>query len=359
MAFKTFFFFFMILCYCNIIVTSQANTNIPKFTSILVFGDSSVDTGNNNHIDTIAKGNHLPYGQDFTNHIPTGRFSNGKLVPDMLSISLGLKKNGVPPYLQRDLSKDDLLSGVCFASGGTGFDELTSKISGVISMKEELEYFKEYLSNIKDIVGGNSSEVERIVNGALVILSAGTNDLIFNFYNLPNRRLQFSLNGYQDFLLHKVQRFIKELYYLGCRNIIVNGLPPIGCLPMQITAKSPFFRSCINEENSDAEIYNQKLQDLLIQLQSHLPGSKILYADTYNLISELIHNPRLHGFKETKVGCCGTGLLEAGPFCTELSYVCSNPSRFVFFDSIHPSESTYDKAAQYLIDEILPKFGEN
>lgn len=64
---------------------------------------------------------------------------------------------------------------------------------------------------------------------------------------------------------------------------------------MQITAKSPFFRSCINEENSDAEIYNQKLQDLLIQLQSHLPGSKILYADTYNLISELIHNPRLHG----------------------------------------------------------------
>lgn len=209
MAFKTFFFFFMILCYCNIIVTSQANTNIPKFTSILVFGDSSVDTGNNNHIDTIAKGNHLPYGQDFTNHIPTGRFSNGKLVPDMLSISLGLKKNGVPPYLQRDLSKDDLLSGVCFASGGTGFDELTSKISGVISMKEELEYFKEYLSNIKDIVGGNSSEVERIVNGALVILSAGTNDLIFNFYNLPNRRLQFSLNGYQDFLLHKVQRFIK------------------------------------------------------------------------------------------------------------------------------------------------------
>ncbi|XP_006350140.1 GDSL esterase/lipase At2g31540-like [Solanum tuberosum] len=207
MALKTCFFFFMILCYCNIII-SQAN-NIPKFTSILVFGDSSVDTGNNNHIDTIAKGNHLPYGQDFTNHIPTGRFSNGKLVPDMLSISLGLKKNGVPPYLQRDLLKNDLITGVCFASGGTGYDELTSTISGVISMKEELEYFKEYLSKIKDIVGGNSSEVERIVNGALVIVSAGTNDLIFNFYDLPNRRLQFSLSGYQDFLLDKVQSFIK------------------------------------------------------------------------------------------------------------------------------------------------------
>ncbi|KAH0711050.1 hypothetical protein KY284_012477 [Solanum tuberosum] len=186
-------------------------------------------------------------------------------------------------------------------------------------MKEELEYFKEYLSKIKDIVGGNSSEVERIVNGALVIVSAGTNDLIFNFYDLPNRRLQFSLSGYQDFLLDKVQSFIKELYYLGCRNIIVNGLPPIGCLPMQITAKSPFFRSCINDENLDAQIYNEKLQDLLIQLQSHLPGSKTLYVDTYNFISGLIHNPQLHGFEETKVGCCGSGLIEAGPFCTELS----------------------------------------
>uniref|UniRef100_M1AD44 GDSL esterase/lipase n=1 Tax=Solanum tuberosum TaxID=4113 RepID=M1AD44_SOLTU len=212
----------------------------------------------------------------------------------MLSISLGLKKNGVPPYLQRDLLKNDLITGVCFASGGTGYDELTSTISGVISMKEELEYFKEYLSKIKDIVGGNSSEVERIVNGALVIVSAGTNDLIFNFYDLPNRRLQFSLSGYQDFLLDKVQSFIKELYYLGCRNIIVNGLPPIGCLPMQITAKSPFFRSCINDENLDAQIYNEKLQDLLIQLQSHLPGSKILYVDTYNFIAGLIHNPQLH-----------------------------------------------------------------
>ncbi|PHT26149.1 GDSL esterase/lipase [Capsicum baccatum] len=346
------FIYFMIFCNIDIIrVTSQA---IPKFTSILVFGDSTVDTGNNNHILTIAKGNHPPYGQDYPNHIPTGRFSNGKLVPDLLAIHLKLKKNGVPPYMQPDLPTSELLTGICFASGGTGFDELTSTISGAIPMRKQLDYFKEYLRKIRDVVGEN--EADRIVNGALVIVSAGTNDFIFNFYDVPKRRLQFSLSMYQDFLLDKLQNFVKELYDFGCRNIIVNGLPPIGCLPIQMTAKSPLLRTCINKENVDAQIYNQKLEHLLIQLQTHLPRSKILYVDSYYFVSDLINNPQQYGFEETKRGCCGSGLVEAGPLCTRLSPVCSDPSQYIFFDSIHPTESTYYKATNYLIKQLLPKF---
>ncbi|XP_060196180.1 GDSL esterase/lipase At2g24560-like [Lycium barbarum] len=345
-------FFFFTIFFCNIsIITSQA---IPKFTSILVFGDSTVDTGNNNHILTIAKGNHPPYGQDYPNHIPTGRFSNGKLVPDILAILLNLKKNGVPPYMQPDLPTNELLTGICFASGGTGYDELTSTISGAIPMRKQLDYFKEYLRKIRVLVG--EIEAERIVNGALVIVSAGTNDFIFNFYDLPKRRLRFSLSKYQDFLLGKVQSFVKELYDLGCRNIIVNGLPPIGCLPIQMTAKSPLLRTCINKENFDAQIYNQKLEHLLLQLQAHLPGSKILYIDSYAFVSDLINNAQEYGFEETKRGCCGSGLVEAGPLCTRLSPVCSDPSQFIFFDSIHPTESTYYKATDYLLKQLLPKF---
>lgn len=54
-------------------------------TSIVVFGDSSVDPGNNNNLpDTWHKGNFLPYGNDFGHSIPTGRFTNGKLVTDFI-----------------------------------------------------------------------------------------------------------------------------------------------------------------------------------------------------------------------------------------------------------------------------------
>lgn len=58
------------------------------FPAVLVFGDSIVDTGNNNFIKTIAKCNFPPYGQDFMGGNPTGRFSNGKVPADLIGIRL-------------------------------------------------------------------------------------------------------------------------------------------------------------------------------------------------------------------------------------------------------------------------------
>lgn len=52
-------------------------------TALWVFGDSLVDNGNNNFINSIAKSNYYPYGIDF-NRGPTGRFSNGKTFIDIL-----------------------------------------------------------------------------------------------------------------------------------------------------------------------------------------------------------------------------------------------------------------------------------
>lgn len=49
-----------------------------------MFGDSTVDSGNNNYIVTPFKANFPPYGIDFVNHVPTGRFTNGRLVTDFV-----------------------------------------------------------------------------------------------------------------------------------------------------------------------------------------------------------------------------------------------------------------------------------
>ena len=56
-------------------------------TCVLVFGDSSVDSGNNNILQTTAKSNFPPYGKDFFNGHPTGRFSNGRLAPDFIGMN--------------------------------------------------------------------------------------------------------------------------------------------------------------------------------------------------------------------------------------------------------------------------------
>ncbi|CAK9310662.1 unnamed protein product [Citrullus colocynthis] len=68
------------------------------FPAILTFGDSAVDVGNNNNRLSMFKANYLPYGRDFINHKPTGRFCNGKLVSDITAESLGFKSYP-PAYL--------------------------------------------------------------------------------------------------------------------------------------------------------------------------------------------------------------------------------------------------------------------
>lgn len=77
----------------------------------------------------------------------------------------------------------------------------------------------------------------------------------------------------------------------------IAGLPPIGCLPIQITAKfkTSYDRRCIEEENLDALVYNKKLARVLPKIQSLLPRSKIVYADVYEPLNEMINNPLKFG----------------------------------------------------------------
>ncbi|PWA91989.1 GDSL-like Lipase/Acylhydrolase family protein [Artemisia annua] len=328
--------------------------NFTNFPAILVFGDSTVDTGNNNYIATAIKGNHYPYGKDFPGHVSTGRFSNGKLSVDFIASMLGVKQT-IPPFLQPYLSANELRTGVCFASAGTGYDDLTAAITGVVPVGNQVDLFEGYRKRLKKIVG--DEEAKRIIGGSLVIISAGTNDFIFNYYDAPTRRLEFDIDGYQDFILERVHNFVKELYYLGCRTLVLAGLPPIGCLPIQITAniKGRFHSKCVEEQNADARAYNRKLVALLTQIQMSLKGSRLFYADIYNPIMDIIRCPKQHGFRETMKGCCGTGLLEAGPLCTPLTPLCHNSSEYMFFDSIHPSEKTYRYVTECLKKQILDK----
>lgn len=58
----------------------------PLVPALNIFGDSVVDVGNNNKLQTLIKANFPPYGRDFVNHKPTGRFCNGKLATDFTGI---------------------------------------------------------------------------------------------------------------------------------------------------------------------------------------------------------------------------------------------------------------------------------
>ena len=53
-------------------------------SALYVFGDSTVDSGNNNFLITQAKANYIPYGVDFGDGKPTGRYTNGRTEADFI-----------------------------------------------------------------------------------------------------------------------------------------------------------------------------------------------------------------------------------------------------------------------------------
>ncbi|KZV55252.1 hypothetical protein F511_06729 [Dorcoceras hygrometricum] len=87
--------------------------------AFFVFGDSLVDVGNNNYLATTARADAPPYGLDYPTHRPTGRFSNGFNIPDLISQKIGGRESPLP-YLSPELNGERLLVGANFASAGVG-----------------------------------------------------------------------------------------------------------------------------------------------------------------------------------------------------------------------------------------------
>ncbi|KAF5758858.1 putative triacylglycerol lipase [Helianthus annuus] len=321
--------------------------------AVIVFGDSSVDAGNNNQIQTVLKSNFRPYGRDFFGGKPTGRFSNGRVPPDFISESFGLRPY-VPAYLDPAYNISDFATGVCFASAGTGYDNTTSDVLSVIPLWKEVEYYKEYQKKLRDYLGDQKANT--IISEAVYLTSMGTNDFLENYYTLPNRRSQYNINQYQDYLVTIAESFIKELYGVGARKVSLGGLPPMGCLPLERTTS--FMNgnggTCNTNYNKVAMAFNGKLSGLVERLNSELPGSKIVFSNPYPIFEQIVQKPSSFGFASASVACCATGLFEMGYMCDQYNpFTCSNANTYVFWDSFHPTEKTNRIISDHLFKTVL------
>ncbi|KAM0821562.1 hypothetical protein ACQ4PT_072105 [Festuca glaucescens] len=339
-------------------VAAAAAGGKKKVPAIIVFGDSSVDTGNNNFIPTIARSNFWPYGRDFADGLPTGRFSNGRLATDFISEAFGLPRT-IPAYLDTNLTIDDLATGVSFASASTGLDNATAGIMSVISIAEQLGYLREYKERLRLSKLGEAG-AEEIVGEALYIWSIGTNDFIENYYNLPQRRMQYATAAeYGAYLLGLVEAAVREVHALGGRKMDFTGLTPMGCLPAERLGNRDDPGQCNEEYNAVARSFNGRLRgELVPKLNRELSGLRLVYADTYDLFDAVVRKPVDYGFENAERGCCGTGLFEAGYFCglgTSMQ-LCGNANKYVFFDAIHPTERMYSILADTVINTTLHVF---
>ncbi|CAA3021506.1 GDSL esterase lipase EXL3-like [Olea europaea subsp. europaea] len=335
-----------LVCIGESVITLPKNSTIP---ALFVFGDSVVDTGNNNFLLTTANANHPPYGQDFMGGKPTGRFSNGKVPPDFIAEEFGIKAL-LPAYLDLSLQAQDLVTGVNFASGGAGYDPLTSNVS-VFSLSDQLAMFKEYIVKLKGIVG--EERTSNILRESIVIVALGSNDITNTYFSTPLRKFIYNVPSYADLLVSSASSFVQDLYELGSRRIGVFGLPPIGCVPSQRTLKGGVTRNCVDSYNRAAELFNKKLSDELNLINRKLPEARMVYIDVYYFILDLIQNHKKYGFGIANIGCCGTGLIEVTYLC---KYACSNVSDYVFWDSFHPTEKAYRLITHQILKQNIKSF---
>ncbi|KAH8489571.1 hypothetical protein Peur_058943 [Populus x canadensis] len=334
-----------------LVVVAETTAKVP---AIIVFGDSSVDAGNNNVISTLLKSNFKPYGRDFEGGLPTGRFCNGRIPPDFISEAFGLKP-AIPAYLDPLYSISDFATGVCFASAGTGYDNATSNVLNVIPLWKELEYYKDYQNKLRAYVGDRKAN--EIFSEALYLMSLGTNDFLENYYTIPTRRSQFTVRQYEDFLVGLARNFITELYHLGGRKISLTGVPPMGCLPLERTTNIMGRHDCLQEYNDVAMEFNGKLEGLASQLKRELPGLRLLYTRTaYDTFDQIIRTPAAYGFQVTGMACCATGTFEMSYLCNEHSITCRDANKYVFWDAFHPTEKTNQIISQKLIPILLAEF---
>ncbi|WCJ32669.1 GDSL esterase/lipase EXL3 [Euphorbia peplus] len=328
--------------------------NGEKFPAIIVFGDSIVDPGNNNYVNTIVKCDFPPYGRDFVNAMPTGRFSNGVIPSDLIGGQLGIK-DLVPPYLDPNLKLQDLITGVSFASGATGYDPQTPQSVSVLSLSDQLDLFKQYLSNIESQVG--KEKKAEILSRSFFLICIGSDDIANTYFTLPFRRAHYDINSYTDLLVNSASTFYQELYKIGARKIAVLGLPPLGCVPSQRTLGGGIERKCSHKANEAAKLFNAKISSKIDSLNKQLHGVRLVYFDIYYPLLSLIQNPSKYGFEVATKGCCGTGNIEVSILCnpTEEEETCRDASKYIFWDSYHPTQKTYQILVPIILNQGISK----
>ncbi|XP_019151532.1 PREDICTED: GDSL esterase/lipase At5g33370-like [Ipomoea nil] len=345
----------LLLCFIFFILgasSSSANTHQVDEgrRALFVFGDSLVDAGNNNYIGSCARADSPPYGLDYPTHSPTGRFSNGFNIADILSQQIGGRESPLP-YLSPEIKQQrgTLLAGANFASAGVGIlNDTGTQFERIIRMPEQLHYFSEYQHRLRAQIGADRAR--ELVNQALVLVSVGGNDFVNNYYLTPNstRSQEFDLPHYVCHLISEYQKILIKLYKLGARRVLVTGTGPLGCVPAELAQRSKR-GECASELQRAASLFNPQLIEMLQGLNTRLGSPVFIAANTHQVHIDFIINPQAFGFVTSKIACCGQGPYNGIGLCTSLSNLCSNRDEYAFWDPFHPSE----KANRIIVQQIM------
>ncbi|PIN24308.1 Sinapine esterase [Handroanthus impetiginosus] len=340
------------------ISAKQAPTPTRPFSTIYAFGDSYTDTGNTRS-NTGPSGfmfvSNLPYGRTFF-HRPTNRYSDGRLVIDFAAAALSLPF--LPPYLDPKADRSD---GVNFAvAGSTAIihsffvkNNLSLNITPQ-SISTQLTWFNQFLEKkgCKDLAT-TRKECEDVFKDALIwVGEIGANDYAYSFGS------SVTSATIQGLAINSVTGFLQALLKKGAKYVVVQGLPPTGCLTLSLYLAPTEDRDsdgCVGSVNKQSDNHNAALKAKLDIFRKQFPQSTIVYADYYNAYMNVIKNRNRYGFKELYKACCGHG---GGAYNFDYfsacgspsSNSCARPSQYINWDGVHLTEGMYRAVADAFVN---------
>ncbi|CAN6173652.1 unnamed protein product [Urochloa humidicola] len=310
-----------------------------------VFGDSSLDVGNNNYLPAganVFRANMPYYGIDFPG-VPAGRFSNGDNIADFIAKNIGLWSSP-PPYLMLEpspglLASSGLETGVSYASGGSGIVDSTNAGSN-IPLSKQVQYFK--ATRAKMVAAAGYAAVDALLARSVFLIRDGSNDLsVFTIAEaLHNRSAEQQQSDAAAFLAGLISNYsatITELYGMGARKFAIVNAGLIGCVPAA-RAFDPVAGSCAGGLNHLAGGFNAALQNLLAHSQKRLPGLIYSLADFFGLTMDIFADPQASGFTDITSPCCGSGMQLCQPTSTVVCSTRSERDHHVFWDPYHFSQ---------------------
>ncbi|KAJ0983068.1 hypothetical protein J5N97_011323 [Dioscorea zingiberensis] len=321
--------FYLVMCF--LILCSCAFGRELK-PAMYLFGDSFLDIGNNNYLTSGVKANYYPYGIDYIEGEPTGRWGNGKNSMDFLVEMLGV--SSPQPSLSFNGTSnmvEEFLKGANFASGGAGILDTTYLEVYCIPLGQQVELFKEMVvATIEQI--GIVQTYEHISN-SFIVIDIGSNDITIV------ADITIDPEEYVALLISTLQPRLKDLYIFGGRKFVTISAGALGCIPI-LRGKTET-GECHEQLNVIAKLYNKELASLMQVLQSQSSNGDLHYSffDRYAGVKKLYDNRESLGFTEVLVACCGAGNFNGSVRCTPGTVPCSNRTDHIYWDNTHYTEA--------------------
>ncbi|OMO81498.1 Lipase, GDSL [Corchorus olitorius] len=344
------------------------------FKKVFAFGDSYTDTGNAQILGLMKNFVVAFLTKVFQGINPNlntaGRSSNGRLVIDFLCDALNI--SSLQPYKALGANAGaNFDSGVNFAIGGatslSGDFFSKNKIGSNLQwqgvppgFQTQADWYNDFLKQMA-CNGKSVEECKQEMGGHLIWLGQmGVDDYTRVLGS------SISMRWLADLTITHISQILTTVLDSGAKNIVVQGLPPLGCIPVAKFFTPQFLKDemgCSAIVNKAVTIHNDLLQTTLDQFRKRYPGSNIAYADYFNAYKTIVLNLGAYGFQDDSTACCGFG---GGLLNFNLNILCgmagtrpcSNPASHIHWDGIHLTEAMHKQITNLFLTKgfIKPSF---